>query len=73
MAVLTINSGDLINIVDTLGCAKTRCHAIDMASASLDKNQRDALAWLAEDCQHIIDLAIDAIDALRIEEGGANG
>lgn len=73
MAVLTINSRHLINIQDTLGCAKTRCCAIDMASASLDKEQRDAMAWLAEDCQHIIDLAIDAIETLRTAEGNTNG
>lgn len=73
MAVLTIKSTDLLNIEDTLGCAKTRCRAIDMASAALTTEQRDALAWLAEDCDHIINLAIDALQALRTTEGNGNG
>ncbi|MEO9298992.1 hypothetical protein [Devosia alba] len=65
---LTIDSVKLISIEDTLGCAKTRCAALMMAAEALaERSERDAMSWLAEDADHIINLAIDAIEALRGE------
>lgn len=73
MGALTVTGSQLINIADTLGCAKTRCAAIAMAAQALPADQRDALAWLAEDAEHVINLAVDALNDLRAKEGKANG
>lgn len=63
---LTIDSVKLISIEDTLGTAKTRCAALMMAAEALaEPGERDAVSWLAEDADHVINIAIDALEALR--------
>ncbi|MGV8831242.1 MAG: hypothetical protein ACOH2N_04630 [Devosia sp.] len=68
-----ITNGELIEIEDALGTARTRCAALAMCSEALDKEHRDAVDFLARDADHIINLAIDMIDALRNVEGNTHG
>lgn len=69
-----VEPGELLTIADTLGTAKTRCAALMMAARALDfRDHEEAIAFLAEDASNIIEIAIDALNALRGGEDNGNG
>lgn len=70
----TVTTSDLIEIMDTLGTAKTRCAALHMASEALVRDHRDAVSFLANDCDDVINHAVEALQAIvDAAEGHAHG
>jgi hypothetical protein len=72
MAVLTINSNALINVIDQLTDAQIELHAIYLMANALQRQDTDAFQKLASGIDNTVECAKDALNALRVEEGKGN-
>lgn len=73
MALVTINAKGLIGIIDQLADAQIELHAIYLMANALQNQDMDAFQKLASGIDNSIECAKDALNALRVEEGNANG
>lgn len=64
MALVTINTDPLLDIIDTLTSASIRNDAIYMAASGLDDMQKDALQMLTTDLEGTIEHAKQAMERL---------